>query len=179
MGKPRIDSENISIRMAREEDIPGLIGCLGAAFEEFRSRYTVGAFEDTVLTPESVRQRLKEMTIFVAVDSGGQVVGTIASQVVLVNEGHLRGMAVLPRLHGAGLAQRLLERAEEHLGEKGCARITLDTTEPLERAMRFYERNGYRRSGKEQGFFGMRLMEYEKPVLSPYDQANLDAPLSG
>jgi hypothetical protein len=44
----------------------------------------------------------------------------------------------------------------------------LDTTEPLQRAMGFYEKHGYRRSGKVSDFFGMPLVEYQK-VLLPGD----------
>jgi GNAT superfamily N-acetyltransferase len=77
-------------------------------------------------------------------------------------EGHLRGMAVLPGWQGTGVADRLLAEIEAHLKRQGCTRITLDTTEPLERAMRFYERHGYSRSGRISDFFGMRLLEYHK-----------------
>jgi GNAT superfamily N-acetyltransferase len=81
-------------------------------------------------------------------------------------EGHLRGMAVRSEWHGAGAAQALLEHAESELRAQGCWRVTLDTTLPLERAMRFYEKNGYRRSGRVTDFFGMRLIEYEKKQLA-------------
>ena len=90
------------------------------------------------------------------------VAGTIACNVVRAEEGHLRGMGVLPALRGAGMAAQLLSRAESELRSRGCTRITLDTTEPLQRAMRFYERHGYRRSGKVSDFFGMPLIEYQK-----------------
>ena len=70
-------------------------------------------------------------------------------------------MAVLPECQGYGIADQLLERVEAEL-MKDCSRISLDTTEPLDRAMRFYERHGYRRSGKTQDFFGMTLIEYVK-----------------
>ncbi|HTC94503.1 MAG TPA: hypothetical protein VK699_13775 [Terriglobales bacterium] len=49
-------------------------------------------------------------------------------------EGHLRGMAVLPYWRGTGLA------------------------------VKFYEKNGYRRSGKIADFFGMPLIEYLKSL---------------
>jgi hypothetical protein len=39
-------------------------------------------------------------------------------------------------------------------------RISLDTTEPLTRAMRLYEKNGFCRSGRVSDFFGMKLFEY-------------------
>ena len=162
---------SISIRKATNDDIPGILACLRAAFEEFRNLYTPAGFLDTVLTPETLRERLKSMAVFVAVNSGNQnnrftglpsVVGTIACNVVSAGEGHLRGMAVLPELRGAGVAAELLSCAEEELRGRNCTRVTLDTTEPLQRAMRFYEKNGYQRSGKVSDFFGMPLFEYYK-----------------
>lgn len=79
-----------------------------------------------------------------------------------VTEGHLRGMAVLPEWQGGGVAEALLRAAEAELVSRNCACITLDTTEPLQRATRFYEKHGYRRSGRVSDFFGMRLHEYVK-----------------
>jgi hypothetical protein len=40
--------------------------------------------------------------------------------------------------------------------------VTLDTTEPLKKAIRFYLRHGYKPSGIVKDFFGMPLFEYEK-----------------
>jgi enoyl-CoA hydratase/carnithine racemase len=47
-----------------------------------------------------------------------------------------------------------------------CKRVTLDTTEPLTRAIRFYERNGFRQSGRVSDFFGMKLIEYVKEIAA-------------
>jgi len=60
------------------------------------------------------------------------------------------------------MAAMLLTAAEAELRSQHCTRITLDTTEPRARAMRFYEKYGYRRSGKVADFFGMPLFEYVK-----------------
>ena len=73
-------------------------------------------------------------------------------------------MAVLPECHGQGIAKELLATAEEELRLLGCTRVTLNTTEPLRRAVHFYEKNGYRASGKIRDFFGMPLYEREKPL---------------
>jgi len=102
------------------------------------------------------------MSVFVAVDEAGEVVGTIGRSVVNDDEGHIRGMAVDPRYQGSGVAVRLLEAVEAELRDRGCSRVSLDTTAPLERAVRFYERNGFRASGKVVDFFGMPLFEYVK-----------------
>jgi GNAT superfamily N-acetyltransferase len=150
------------IRHATAGDADAILGVLRAAFAPYESLYPPAGFVDTVLTPRSVLERLKAMTILVAI-SNGQVVGTIACS-TNGDEGHLRGMGVLPAWLGKGVAGDLLGAAEEELRAKNCKRVTLDTTEPLPRAMRFYEKHGYRRSGRVGDFFGMALYEYVKAL---------------
>jgi ribosomal protein S18 acetylase RimI-like enzyme len=150
------------IRLASLEDAPAILQCLRSAFEPHRVQYTPRAFLDTVMTRETLIERLRTVTVVVALDAQENVVGTLGGGAVSHGEGHLRGMAVPPQCHGRGIAQLLLEAMETHLKNNGCARITLDTTEPLQRAMRFYEKNNYRRTGKVTDFFGMPLFEYAK-----------------
>ena len=152
----------ITIRKAVEIDTPPILDCLRTAFEPYRKSYTPAAFVDTVLTPETIQQRLSTKCVFVALNETGDIIGTIACSVIGEIEGHVRGMAVVPEWQGRGVAERLLRAAEDKLAARNCSRIALDTTEPLQRAMRFYERQGYRRSGKITDFFGMPLHEYVK-----------------
>jgi ribosomal protein S18 acetylase RimI-like enzyme len=156
----------IVIRQAVPSDARDILHCLAAAFEPYRTRYTSDAYRDTVLTEESVLARLSSMRILVAVATNDQVVGTIACAQVSPGEGHLRGMAVMPGYLGHGIAQQLLGAAEAELTRQGCSRITLDTTEPLQRAAHFYEKHGYSRSGRTTDFFGMPLHEYVKEIES-------------
>jgi GNAT superfamily N-acetyltransferase len=164
---PKVDkpqAAEFQIRFADASDERGILDCLGRAFAPYRERYTPQAFADTILDAQAVRRRLSEMSVLVAVSAAGVVIGSVGFTLVDGEEGHLRGMAVRPEHLGGGVAQRLLESAEAALRERGCSRVTLDTTEPLERAMRFYERNGYGRSGVVRDFFGMPLLEYVKPL---------------
>jgi GNAT superfamily N-acetyltransferase len=103
------------------------------------------------------------MDILIAVSPQEGAVGTIAFAETS-GEGHLRGMAVVPAWQSRGVATALLMAAEAELLRGRCSRITLDTTEPLQRAMRFYETHGYRRSGRITEFFGMRLHAYVKEL---------------
>jgi ribosomal protein S18 acetylase RimI-like enzyme len=156
--------DDISVRKATAADAGAILGCLASAFEPYRARYTPGAYLDTVLTAETIARRLESMQVLVAVAAAEQVIGTIACAMSDGTEGHLRGMAVQPKWQGRGAAERLLRAAEAELLSRGCGRITLDTTEPLQRAMRFYEQHGYRRSGRITDFFGMPLHEYVKDL---------------
>jgi GNAT superfamily N-acetyltransferase len=158
-------SRAFSIRQAISEDAAGILACLRGAFAPYQDSYTPDAYRDTVLTADTLRDRLGSMSVLVAATPAGDIVGTISSQVASHDEGHLRGMAVLPDWQGAGVAAHLLDAAERELRQQRCSRITLDTTEPLRRAIRFYERHGYAASGRVTDFFGMPVYEYVK-VLS-------------
>jgi ribosomal protein S18 acetylase RimI-like enzyme len=160
-----VASPTYSVRDAAAADADGVLRCLSAAFEPYRDQYSADAWRDTVLSAETIHDRLSSMSVLVAVTPAGEIVGTIASQVVSPEEGHLRGMAVLPAWQGAGVAGALLKAAERRLGAGRCARISLDTTAPLARAIRFYEHHGFCSSGRVRDFFGMPLFEYVK-VLS-------------
>src|SRR5205085_10387464 len=100
----------------------------------------------------------------VAASETGEVFGTISCAALERGEGHIRGMAVLPAWQGTPIAQRLLATAEQELRRQGCNRASLDTTAPLQRAIRFYEKHGYLASGKVGDFFGMPLYEYVKSL---------------
>jgi GNAT superfamily N-acetyltransferase len=128
------------------------------------SAYTEEAFRDTVLSGPDPLRRFRDMTVLVAVDEAGRIVGTVAHRMVGAGEGHVRGMAVLPELQGSGVAARLLAAAEEELGSQGCLRVTLNTTEVLKRAREFYRRQGYGTTGIVRDFYGMALIEHEKTL---------------
>lgn len=150
------------IRKANANDAGAILACLAAAFEEFRNQYSEGAFADTVLDAETVQRRMRKMSVLLVI-AEERVVGTI-SWSANGAAGHLRGMAVLPEWQGRGVASMLLTAAERELLECGCSYVTLDTTEPLTRAIRFYESHGYVRSGRTFDFFGMPLHEYRKAL---------------
>jgi ribosomal protein S18 acetylase RimI-like enzyme len=156
-GQPRV-------RTSTEDDIPGILACLAAAFEPYRPDYTAAAFLRTVLTPALARARRRSMAVFVAEDSSAGILGTLAAARASPTEGYLRGFAVLPDRQGTGVASHLLEHALEHLSVSGCRRVTLETTRPLVRAVRFYRKNGFRPSGKVTDFYGMPVHEYVREL---------------
>jgi ribosomal protein S18 acetylase RimI-like enzyme len=76
------------------------------------------------------------------VEHDGEVVGSV----MVGYEGH-RGwvnyLAVHPDHQGRGLGRRLMERAEEVLGQLGCAKVNLQVRSSNEAAIGFYRRIGY------------------------------------
>ena len=134
-----------------------------AAFEPYRTQYTPAAYDDTVMDAEAARKRIETMQVLVARSDEGTVVGTIGAA-VRGPEGHIRGMAVVPAAQGTAVADLLMKSMEGELFAAGCSFVTLDTTAPLVRAIRFYERHGYVRSGAVSDFFGMVLYEFRKEL---------------
>ena len=157
-----LQQPTFSVRLATMNDSGGILSCLRAAFERYESSYTRGAYEDTVLTPESLQKRL-DVDFCRHFRSAGNCRNDCLPH-VSPDEGRLRGMAVRPEWQGTGLAAALLHAAETELRKNQCKRITLDTTDPLRRAVRFYEKRGFIKSGRESDLFGMRLHEYVKPL---------------
>src|SRR5215471_12507203 len=154
-----MDNIAVEIRAAGVEDTKAIQTCMAAAFEPYRAEYSPGAYADTVLNDEGLLHRLQQMHVLVAAIDG-KIVGTITG----TPKAHLRGMAVLPEWRGSGVAAKLLAAIETRLHAQGCQRITLNTTVPLDRARKFYEKHGYQRSGKVSDFFGMPLIEYVKEL---------------
>lgn len=157
-------AQSFEVRRAKAEDLAAILECLHEAFEPYRKAYTPGAYADTVLTPAGLKQRFSEMCVFVAASMDTEIIGTVSCNRVTEREGYIRGMAVRTAWQGKGVAQRLLEAVEVELCALGCQRVTLDTTEPLLRAVSFYTRNGFRPTGAITDFFGMPLYEYGKEL---------------
>ncbi|MGC2298033.1 MAG: GNAT family N-acetyltransferase [Acidobacteriaceae bacterium] len=162
-----VTSAPCAIRKATPDDADAILECLREAFEPFRRAYTPGAFADTVLTPDTIARRFETMTILVAATRDNTIAGTIAAGVTTPHEGHLRGMAVRALWQGRGIAEQLLASAEWLLRSRGCRCITLDTTEPLARAIAFYRKHGYSPTGRVQDFYGMSLHQFAKDIAAP------------
>jgi GNAT superfamily N-acetyltransferase len=160
-GRRTHSTNDVQIRAADMRDAPQIAACLEAAFAPYRDLYPPAAYADTVPGSDGILRRIASKHVLVAV-AGDQVAGTIAAAINEHGEGHLRGMAVLPQWHGSGIASQLLVAIEDYLRAQGCCRVTLNTTLPLQRAIRFYESHGYRHSGVTGDFYGMPLYEYAK-----------------
>ena len=156
-------SAGVRIRAATHEDAALIASMLYESFVEYRDSYTTEAFAATTPASEEVRGRMKEGPAWVAL-LGGSVVGTAAA----VGRGedlYIRGMAVLPAGRGRSVGERLLRQIEDYASPRGYGRLTLSTTPFLHRAIRLYERFGFRRS--EEGsreLFGTPLFTMAKTL---------------
>ena len=66
----------------------------------------------------------------------------------------LKRIYALSRFHGSGVAQRMMEMAISEAEARGTRRMTLGVYARNARALRFYERNGFRQIGTRQFVVG-------------------------
>jgi GNAT superfamily N-acetyltransferase len=117
------------------------------------------------VTSREVLDRLQEGPVWVAVYEG-EIVGT-ASVVLKGNSLYVRGMAVLPSARGRRVGELLLEQIARYSSAHNCKRLFLSTTPFLDRAIRLYERFGFRRTDAgPHDLFGTPLFTMEKAVSS-------------
>ena len=136
----------IQIRIAALDDVEFIASVLRESFAEFEPVYTPQAFAATTPDGDRIRARWREGPVWVAV-SDGAVVGTVAA-VVGPDSIYVRSMAVLPAARGLNIGQLLLKAVEACALAHGCRRMYLSTTPFLTRAIKLYERFGFRRGGE-------------------------------
>ncbi len=154
----------MELRLAGPDDASAIAAVLLEAFIDYKPLYTDEGFAATTPKSQEVLARLQEGPLWVAV-SAGEIVGT-ASAVLKSQALYIRGMAVLPVARGRRIGELLLECVERHAIEQNCRRLFLSTTPFLDRAIRLYERFGFRRTNEgPHDLFGTPLFTMQKLVL--------------
>jgi putative acetyltransferase len=152
---------DILIRLATHIDASSIATVLHDSFIEYERSYTVDGFAATTPTAEQIKNRMIEGPIWVVM-SEDTIVGTVS----VVPRGaslYIRGMAVLPQARGQNVGEALLQQVEEFAYDYGFTRLYLSTTPFLLRAIRLYERAGFRRNDEgPHDLFGTPLFTMEK-----------------
>lgn len=73
------------------------------------------------------------------------IIGTVAVKKLSETDCELKGLYVYEKFHGMGLGHRLAETAVTFAKCSGFERIVLDTISTYEKALRLYEKMGFRR----------------------------------
>jgi GNAT superfamily N-acetyltransferase len=134
-----MDEHGVSLARVAADHADALM-LLGHYFDELRRRFEGG------YTPPSIEALLRDGATGVTVVcySGGQPIGCGALRRLDHNTAEVKRMFVLEHARGCGHARRMLRALESAARELACARVVLDTAEPLTEAARLYLREGYR-----------------------------------
>ena len=141
-----IETSAVPIRLATSADLPSLASLMYDSFVEYKSFYTDEGFAATTPSAAQLSQRMNEGPVWVATKNDAAL-GTVS----VIDRGdysYIRGMAVLPTARGLGLGPLLLRTVEEFAVAQGHKHLKLSTTPFLNRAIRLYERSGFRRTAE-------------------------------
>jgi ribosomal protein S18 acetylase RimI-like enzyme len=139
------------------------------AFENiFRSKEELFEYVEHTYDPVKLAKSLrKENNVYYLAFDGGEAVGFAKVKKVSLNE-HIESIAqmelqkiyVLPEYQQMGVGSALLRHVLSMAKEIFPDFLWLDATISNERAIRFYERNGFQRIGKQYFTIGTQTFEY-------------------
>ena len=140
MEKSSSHGENASIRVARSDDVPALVGLINAAFvvEQF-------VFDGDRVDAQETQAFMNTGRFLVAEDAHG-FVGCVYVE-VRKDRGYLGLLAVDPSRQGTGLGRKLVVAAEDYLRAAECCAVDLRVISQRTPLPSFYRRLGYEEMG--------------------------------
>lgn len=171
-----------TLRKASFTDLSAICDLLNKAYRGDSSR--AGWTTEADLIDGEVRTHLEELqqlhqqndSVFLVVeDEAQQLIGTVNLQVQ--PEGVYLGMlAVSPDLQGGGIGKQLLYGADDYARSIGRSRVFMTVISARKELISWYERHGYRFTGKtkpfqEDGYSGT----HRQPLTFMYLEKKLDA----
>jgi putative acetyltransferase len=131
------------VRPVREADVAGVLALVRSVLSEFDLTFGQGTPTDDELAELPASYEGRGGQFWVAAPPGGALLGTCGVFPVAPGTFELRKMYLGPAARGKGLGQRMLDEAIAWVRAHGGRRMVLDTTERMNRAIAFYEANGF------------------------------------
>jgi len=101
---------------------------------------------------------------FIVGEINGQVIASGAFKKEDNETAELKRMRVHPDFQHRGFGQEILEDLEKRAKEKGYKKLKLDTGRKWTIAIKFYEKNGYKETGRQLFSNGYDAISYEKEL---------------
>lgn len=130
------------IRLATGRDLPAMIPIINAAF----AIETFLAGERTDL--ENLQRLMTKGDFLVAQDSAGKFLASVYVE-LRGSRGYFGMLAVAPESQGRGLGRIMVEAAEAHCRNSGCAAIDITVLSLRTELPPFYRKLGYVETGTE------------------------------
>ncbi|AEH25016.1 ribosomal protein S18-alanine N-acetyltransferase [Pyrococcus yayanosii] len=139
--RKKIPINLVTIRPAKLFDIPYI---MRVEHLSFREKYPRGIFLTFLeANPDT----------FLVAEYNGKVIGYVMGYLRPDMEGHIMSIAVDPEYRGNGIGKALMIAVIERLLKKGARWIGLEVRVSNERAIRLYERLGFRKVKRIIGYY--------------------------
>lgn len=134
------------IRPGTDADAADAADVVRQVLSEHGLRFEPCRLDADLLAPES-HYRARGGAFYVATDAAGRIVGTAALERTGPASGEVRKMFLLPEARGNGIGRALLDAVLTAARARRLGRLTLHTRHRYDRAIRMYERAGFRLVG--------------------------------
>jgi len=133
----------LEVRVATEQDGPGLVALVNSAF-------AIESFLEGTRTDDAGLIRMMEKgKILVALDGTGRLVGCVYTE-IRGERGYLGMLAIDPQRQGTGLARPLVGAAEEQFRRMGCETVDITVLSLRAELLPIYRRFGFQETGTEE-----------------------------
>jgi [ribosomal protein S18]-alanine N-acetyltransferase len=151
------------IRPATIADIEKIHYVLSEAFKPYKKHYTKEAYNATVLSTDTLVKRITDPELYVLVALfKDKIVGTTTGYNETKDCLHISTMAVDPQYQKKGVGYKLLEYICSIARENKVQRISLESYEPLKRAIAIYENYGFKKTNNKRTYHGIEIFEMIK-----------------
>lgn len=137
-----VEAPVMRIRPVEGRDVAEVMALVREVLGEFGLTFGEGSETDAQLL-DLPGSYTRDGGAFFVVEDAGHLLGTAGVSPVGEDTFELRKMYVVKDARREKLGQRLLEVCLEHVRARGGTRLVLDTTEKMQAAIAFYERNGF------------------------------------
>jgi GNAT superfamily N-acetyltransferase len=163
IGRAAVGRASTRIRLATVDDLAAIVRCLELAFAPFNE------FEDSQYPQlsDDLKSQIFEGSIRLIFDET-QVLGFISFWPA-ADQMFIDTLAVLPTHHGQGLGSKLLAFADIETLRLGFKAVTLFTKARMTGNLQFYQRRGYRETGRcnDDGFCRVFYTKTFPPMPEP------------
>jgi putative acetyltransferase len=136
----------MQVRTGTDADAAAAAQVVRRVLHEHGLPFEPRSLDADILQPDA-HYRAGGGAFFVATDTSGRLVGTAALARTGHASGEVRKMFLLPEARGHGTGQALLDAVLDAARARGLEQLTLTTRRRYDRAIRLYERAGFRPAG--------------------------------
>ena len=150
-------------KRAEIKEIYDIYQVLLKSFKPYEKSYTKKSFYATVLSVEKIKDRIikNEYDVYV-VKAGSNIVGTVSLKILDFSSLYIRSMAVLPDMQRSGIGRFILENINYIARDSKIEKLVLESSRPLQNALNFYEKYGFKKTGVTRDFYGVQVYEMIK-----------------
>ena len=103
-------------------------------------------------TKDGIIEALENRTKFYVFEKGGKVLGYVGVSVIL-DEGYITNVAVLPEYRGLGIGNALMKKLDDLAKLENLSFISLEVRTSNQKAISLYEKFGYKTEGVRKNFY--------------------------